>query len=73
MQISINDLGNSGEGGALTDQEIVTVFEITPDGTDDSPVNTVPGTQSTPEETPLTSPTATETRSRSTTTPVPAR
>ncbi len=55
MQISVNDLGNSGEGGALTDQEIVTVFEITPDGTDDPPVNTIPtGPHATPEETPLT-------------------
>ena len=53
MQISINDLGNNGAGGALTDSELILVFDITPDGTDDSPENTVPGTQATDEETPL--------------------
>ena len=52
LQISVNDLGNTGEGGALVDQTTVDIG-ITPDATNDPPVNTVPGTQATYEETPL--------------------
>ena len=52
LQVSVNDLGNTGEGGALVDQETVDI-DITPDGSNDPPVNTVPGTQATSEEIPL--------------------
>jgi hypothetical protein len=50
LQIVTNDLGNTGSGGALSDTDTVT---ITIGAVDDAPVNTVPGPQSTNEDTPL--------------------
>lgn len=43
-----NDQGNSGTGGARQDTDTIT---ITVSGVNDAPVNTVPGAQTTPEDT----------------------
>ncbi|HEX9985260.1 MAG TPA: cadherin domain-containing protein, partial [Thermoanaerobaculia bacterium] len=48
--ISVNDNGNTGTGGALTDNDS---FIIAINAVNDAPVNTVPATQTTPEDTPL--------------------
>ncbi len=50
LQIVTNDLGNRGSGGARSDSDTVT---INVGSVNDAPVNTVPGTQSTSEDTPL--------------------
>ena len=52
MQITVNDLGNSGPGGALSDATVMTI-NITPDATNDPPTLVMPGPQVTPEDTPL--------------------
>jgi hypothetical protein len=50
IQIVTDDLGNSGAGVALTDNDTV---NITVGGANDAPVNSVPGGQTTNEDTPL--------------------
>src|SRR5205085_4551832 len=50
LQITSDDLGNSGSGGALTDSDTVA---ITVNAVNDAPVHTVPGPQSTNEDTGL--------------------
>src|SRR5207247_559698 len=50
LQIVTNDQGNSGSGGALSDTDSVT---ITVNAVNDAPVNSVPGAQSTNEDTAL--------------------
>ncbi len=50
--IKVNDLGNTGAGGDPVDQTIIDV-NIVPDATNDAPANTVPGGQTTKEETPI--------------------
>src|SRR5439155_18399034 len=50
VQITTNDLGNTGSGGALSDTDTV---NITVNAVNDAPVNSVPGAQSTSEDTPL--------------------
>ncbi|MEX2138898.1 MAG: tandem-95 repeat protein [Pirellulales bacterium] len=50
LQLTTNDQGNSGSGGALSDSDTV---NITVNAVNDAPVNTVPGPQSTDEETSL--------------------
>ncbi|HEX8521233.1 MAG TPA: hypothetical protein VF669_03185, partial [Tepidisphaeraceae bacterium] len=50
LNISVNDLGHNGNGGALTDSASV---PITVQAVNDAPVNSVPGPQSTNEDTPL--------------------
>src|SRR5204863_47010 len=50
LQIVTNDQGNSGSGGALSDNDTVS---ITVNAVNDAPVNTVPGAQSTNEDTAL--------------------
>ncbi len=50
LQIVTNDQGNRGSGGARSDSDTVT---INVGSVNDAPVNTVPGTQSTSEDTPL--------------------
>lgn len=51
LTITTNDLGNTGTGGALTDTDTVAITVGEP--ANDAPVNTVPGAQSTPFDTPL--------------------
>ena len=48
LQIATNDQGNSGTGGPKSDTDQVS---ITVNAVNDAPVNSVPGTQSTPEDT----------------------
>ncbi len=48
LQIDTSDQGNTGSGGALTDSDTVA---ITVDAVNDGPINTVPGAQSTNEDT----------------------
>src|SRR6185503_13488298 len=50
LQIVTSDLGNTGSGGTLTDTDNVA---ITVGAVNDAPVNTVPGAQSTSEDTAL--------------------
>jgi CSLREA domain-containing protein len=50
VTIGTNDLGNTGSGGALSDTDTAAIA-VSP--VNDPPVNTVPGTQSTPEDTAL--------------------
>ena len=50
LQITTNDQGNSGSGGALSDSDTV---NITVNAVNDAPLNTVPGPQSTNEDTSL--------------------
>ena len=50
LQIVTNDQGNSGSGGALSDTDSVT---INVSAVNDAPVNTVPGAQTTNEDTTL--------------------
>src|SRR5206468_923440 len=50
VQIITNDLGNTGAGGALSDTDTV---NITVNAVNDAPVNSVPGAQSTNEDTNL--------------------
>src|SRR6185295_2924640 len=50
VTVTTHDLGNFGTGGALTDTDTVA---ITVNAVNDAPVNTVPGPQSTNEETSL--------------------
>jgi hypothetical protein len=50
LSITSDDLGHSGTGGAKTDTDTLT---ITVNAINDAPVNTVPGAQSTSEDTPL--------------------
>src|SRR5205085_3201635 len=50
LQITSDDLGNSGSGGALTDSDTVA---ITVASVNDAPVHSVPGPQSTDEDTSL--------------------
>ena len=50
LQLTTNDQGNSGSGGAQSDTDTV---NITVNAVNDAPVNTVPGPQSTNEETSL--------------------
>src|SRR5439155_8962050 len=50
VQITTNDLGNTGSGGSLSDTDAIAV---TVNAVNDAPVNTVPGAQSTSEDTPL--------------------
>ena len=50
LQIVTNDQGNTGSGGALSDTDTVA---ITVNAVNDAPVNTVPGPQSTNEDTSL--------------------
>ncbi len=50
VTVTTNDLGNTGAGGALTDSDTV-VVDVS--AVNDAPVNTVPGPQSTPEDTAL--------------------
>ena len=50
VQITTNDLGNSGIGGPLTDSDTVAIT-VTP--VNDGPVNTVPGAQTVNEDTAL--------------------
>ncbi|WP_157243372.1 PKD domain-containing protein, partial [Algoriphagus resistens] len=47
LNIDINDNGNTGNGGALSDQADVT---LTVTAVNDAPVNTVPGTQQTDQD-----------------------
>ncbi len=49
LQVSVNDLGNTGAGGALIDQATVELV-INPDGSNAPPVNVLPGSQVTAEE-----------------------
>ncbi|MCS6852422.1 MAG: cadherin-like domain-containing protein, partial [Gemmataceae bacterium] len=51
LTITTNDQGHSGSGGPLSDTDLVT---ITVNAVNDAPVNTVPGSQSTNEDTNLT-------------------
>lgn len=48
--VQVNDLGNTGSGGALTDSGTISV---TLGAANDPPVNTVPGSQNTAQDTPL--------------------
>src|SRR5207248_11145160 len=50
VQISTNDQGNTGSGGAMSDTDAVAV---TVNAVNDAPINTVPVAQSTNEDTPL--------------------
>src|SRR5207237_940563 len=50
LHIHTNDLGNTGSGGALTDEDTVA---ITVNAVNDVPVNSVPGAQTTNEDTAL--------------------
>ncbi len=50
LTFTTNDLGNSGTGSALTDSDVIA---ITVSQVNDAPKNTVPGTQTTVEETAL--------------------
>ncbi|MEM7166585.1 MAG: Ig-like domain-containing protein [Planctomycetota bacterium] len=50
FQISTNDLGNTGPGGALTDTDTVSI-NVAP--VNDAPTNSLPGPQTTAEDTPL--------------------
>ncbi|HYO09542.1 MAG TPA: tandem-95 repeat protein, partial [Tepidisphaeraceae bacterium] len=50
VQITTNDQGNTGAGGALADSDAIAV---TVNSINDAPVNTVPPAQSTAEDTPL--------------------
>src|SRR5205085_7819006 len=50
LQITSDDLGHSGSGGALTDSDTVA---ITVNAVNDAPVHSVPGPQSTNEDTSL--------------------
>ncbi len=52
VQVAVNDLGNSGSGGAGVDRRLFTV-DVTPDANNRAPALTVPPTQVTLEETPL--------------------
>ena len=52
LQITVNDLGGVGAGGAQVDAETIEIT-VTPDGFNADPVNSIPSTQSTDEETPL--------------------
>src|SRR5205814_7949241 len=47
VQVAVDDQGNSGWGGALSDSRSVA---ITVNGVNDAPVNTVPGPQSVNED-----------------------
>src|SRR5439155_17450619 len=51
LSLSLNDQGNTGAGGALTDAASVA---LTVNAVDDAPVNTVPGAQSVNEDDVLT-------------------
>src|SRR3989304_4924465 len=50
LAITTNDLGNSGSGSAQSDSDTVS---ITVNGVNDAPVNSVPGAQTTDEDTAL--------------------
>ncbi len=50
LQITTNDQGNTGVGGALSDSDTI---NITVNAVNDAPVNTVPGPQTTNEDTAL--------------------
>lgn len=50
LQIDTNDLGNTGPGGPLSDSDTV---GITVSAVNDPPVNTIPGPQTTNEDTPV--------------------
>ena len=50
IQITSNDQGASGAGGAMTDTDTVSILV---NSVNDAPVNTVPGAQATNEDTPL--------------------
>jgi uncharacterized repeat protein (TIGR01451 family) len=50
LTITTNDLGNTGNNGPLSDTDVLTI-NVT--AVNDGPVNTVPGAQQTPENTPL--------------------
>ena len=62
LQIVTNDQGNTGVGGPLSDTDNV---NITVNAVNDAPVNSVPGPQSTNEDTTLVFSSAAETRSAS--------
>ncbi|MBF2077786.1 MAG: tandem-95 repeat protein, partial [Synechococcales cyanobacterium T60_A2020_003] len=49
LTISTDDLGNTGVGGSLVDSDIVDIIVGTASDLNDPPVNTVPGTQTTPQ------------------------
>ncbi len=52
LQITVDDLGGVGAGGDQVDAETIEIT-VSPDGTNADPINNVPATQSTDEETPL--------------------
>jgi hypothetical protein len=58
VQITTNDQGNTGAGGALSDTDVV---NVTVNAVNDAPVNSVPSAQSTNEDTPWSCPPATGT------------
>ena len=52
LQITVDDLGGVGAGGNQVDAETIEIL-VTADGSNADPVNSVPSTQNTAEETPL--------------------